>query len=160
MKLVIQRVRHASVTADGVPTGSIGPGLMILCGVLDGDTPADALSLAEKVVRMRIFTDPQDKMNLSVQDVYGSILVVSQFTLGADCRKGNRPSFIRAAKPPLSEDLYELFVQHLRELGVPVETGKFGADMQIDMAAWGPVTILLDSDELKRPRRQSEGDAT
>lgn len=156
MKLVIQRVRHASVTADGIPTGKTGPGLMILCGVVEGDTEADADLLADKVARLRIFTDDQDKMNLSVQDIGGGILVVSQFTLAADCRKGNRPSFVKAAKHPLSEDLYERFVARLREIGIPTETGKFGADMQIDMAAWGPVTILMDTDEFKRPRRQSE----
>lgn len=156
MKLVIQRVRHASVTADGIPAGKTGPGLMILCGVVEGDTSEDALLLADKVAKMRIFTDDQDKMNLSVQDISGGILVVSQFTLAADCRKGNRPSFVRAAKHPTSEDLYELFVARLREIGIPTETGIFGADMQIDMAAWGPVTILLDTDDLKRPRRQSE----
>ena len=160
MRIVVQRCTHAEVRIAGTVVGRIGQGFMLLVGITDTDTIADADLLAKKIAQLRVFEDPDGKMNLALADVGGAILSISQFTLYADCRKGNRPSFIRAAKPPLSEDLYELFVRHLRELGVPVETGKFGADMQIDMAAWGPVTILLDSDELKRPRRQSEGDAT
>ncbi len=153
MKLVIQRVTRAKVTSGGETLGEIGEGLMILCGVLEGDGPEDVQWLADKTAKLRIFTDGEDKLNLSVEDIGGGILVVSQFTLGGDCRKGNRPSFIRAAKPPLSEDLYEAYVAALREKGIPVATGRFGAHMEIDLCASGPVTILLDSEDRAKPRR-------
>lgn len=156
MKLVLQRVSSAAVRADGELTGEIGGGLLVLCGVLEGDSEEDARLLAEKTAKLRIFTDEHDKLNLSVQDVGGSVLVVSNFTLGGDCRKGNRPSFAKAAKPPFSEDLYLLYADRLRQLGIPTETGKFGAHMEIAMTADGPITILLDSEDLKRPRRQKE----
>lgn len=153
MKLVIQRVSRAAVTADGTPAGEIDKGLMILCGIMEGDTLEDVRLLAEKTARLRIFTDEQDKLNLSVQDIGGGILVVSNFTLGGDCRRGNRPSFSRSAHPPLAVELYEAYVAMLREMGIPVETGRFGAHMEISMTADGPVTILMDSKEMKRPRR-------
>lgn len=153
MKLVIQRVTRAKVTSEGETLGEIGNGLMILCGVMEGDTMEDAVWLADKTAKMRIFTDAEDKLNLSVQDIGGEILVVSQFTLGGDCRKGNRPSFIAAAKPPLSEDLYEAYVGLLREKGIRVPTGRFGAHMEIDMCCSGPITILIDSADRGRPRR-------
>lgn len=156
MKLVIQRVSRAAVRADGELTGEIGQGLMILCGVMEGDTVEDVQAMAEKTAKLRIFTDSQDKLNLSVLDTGGGILVVSNFTLGGDCRKGNRPSFIRAAKPPHSETLYERYLEALRQKGIPVAAGRFGAHMEIEMTADGPITILMDSDELKRPRRQAE----
>ncbi len=157
MKLVIQRVLHAKVTADGTVTGEIEKGLMVLCGVIEGDTAEDMQWLADKTAKLRIFEDEEGKMNLSVQDIGGSILVVSNFTLGGDCRKGNRPSFIRAAKEPLSVDLYEGYVKALADKGIPTAAGVFGAYMEIDMTAWGPVTILMDSDDRARPRHGNGG---
>lgn len=145
MKVVIQRVTRASVTADGAPAGKCGHGLLLLVGVLPGDTARDADILAAKIAKMRIFTDDADKMNLSVLDIGGSVLAVSNFTLGADISHGNRPSFTGAAKPDLAEPLYAHFCEALRACGVPVETGVFGADMQIDTVLDGPVTILADS---------------
>lgn len=146
MKVVIQRVMRASVTADGVPAGKCGHGLLLLVGVVPADTAHDAEFLAAKIAKMRIFTDENDKMNLSVLDIGGSALAVSNFTLAADISHGNRPSFIGAAKPELATPLYEHFCEALRAAGVPVETGVFGADMQIDTVCDGPVTILADSD--------------
>ena len=145
MILVIQRAKAASVVADGIPAGKCGKGLFILCGVVDGDEERDADILAAKVAKLRIFTDANDKMNLSVADIGGSALVVSNFTLGADVSHGNRPSFTGAAAPAIAEPLYERFCAQLGDCGVPVEKGVFGADMQIDLAADGPVTILMDS---------------
>ena len=146
MKAVIQRVLRASVTADGVPAGKCGHGLLLLVGVVPEDTARDADILAAKIAKMRIFTDDADKMNLSVLDIGGSVLAVSNFTLAADISHGNRPSFTSAAKPDAANPLYEHFCDALRALGVPVETGVFGADMQIDTVCDGPVTILADSD--------------
>ena len=148
MKLVIQRVKNAAVTADGVLSGRIQNGLLALIGIVEGDTEAQAEYLAGKTARLRIFTDEADKLNLSVQDMKGSVLVVSNFTLAGDCKKGNRPSFDRAAKQPDSEGLYLKYVECLRRQGVPVETGVFGAHMEIEMAAWGPITILMDTEQM------------
>ena len=145
MIAVIQRAASASVVADGIPAGKCGKGLFILCGVVDGDSEKDADILAAKVAKLRIFTDANDKMNLSVTDIGGSALVVSNFTLGADVSHGNRPSFTGAAAPAVAEPLYERFCQQLQAAGVPVEKGVFGADMQIELHADGPVTILMDS---------------
>lgn len=150
MRAVIQRVSRATVTADGVETGRIGPGLMILLGVEAADEAeerrADICWLAQKVAQMRIFPDPDGHMNLSVGDVGGDIMVVSQFTLFAKTRKGNRPSFIDAARPEVAIPRYEAFVAELGRLtGKPVATGRFGADMKIDMEADGPVTIMVDT---------------
>ncbi len=150
MRAVLQRVTHASVVANGVPTGAIGPGLMILLGVEVADGPevsmADVLWLAQKVAQMRIFSDEEGLMNRSVQDIDGNILVVSQFTLLAKTKKGNRPSFIDAARPDVAVPYYEAFVRELENiLGRKVPTGVFGADMQIDMQADGPVTIIIDT---------------
>ena len=145
MIAVIQRAASASVVADGVPAGKCGKGLFVLCGVVDGDGVEDADILAAKVAKLRIFTDANDKMNLSVTDIGGSALVVSNFTLGADVSHGNRPSFTGAAAPAIAEPLYERFCEQLQAAGVPVEKGVFGADMQIDLVADGPVTILMDS---------------
>lgn len=156
MKLVIQRVSRAKVTSGEELLGEIGQGLMVLCGVMEGDGMEDVQWLADKTVKLRIFTDAEDKLNLSVQDIGGGILVVSNFTLGGDCRKGNRPSFVAAAKHPLSEDLYEAYVAALREKGIPVATGRFGAYMEIDMCAAGPITILMDSQDRTKPRRNCE----
>lgn len=145
MILVIQRAKKASVIADGIPAGKCDQGLFILCGVVDGDTEQDADILAAKAAKLRIFTDANDKMNLSVTDVGGGALVVSNFTLGADVSHGNRPSFTGAAAPSAAEPLYERFCAQLAAYGIPVGRGVFGADMQIDLVADGPVTILMDS---------------
>lgn len=145
MRAVVQRVKQASVTIDGVTVGEISQGLMVLLGVGKEDTKQDAAYLAEKIAGLRIFTDAGDKMNLSVQDIQGGILVVSQFTLYADCRKGKRPGFSDAALPETAIPLYEEFVTNLKALGLPVATGQFGADMLVSIDNDGPVTILLDS---------------
>jgi D-tyrosyl-tRNA(Tyr) deacylase len=143
MRLVIQRVREASVTIDGAVTASIGPGLLVLCGVGLGDTPGDAVRLAGKTARLRIFEDEAGKMNRSVLDTGGAVLVVSQFTLYGDCGKGNRPSFVTAAGPEQGEALYTAYVEALRGEGVPVQTGTFRAMMQVALVNDGPVTLLL-----------------
>ena len=148
MKLVLQRVKNAAVTADGTLSGSIQNGLLALVGVVEGDTEEQAKYLAGKTARLRIFTDEDDKLNLSVKDVKGSVLVVSNFTLAGDCKKGNRPSFDRAAKQPDSKGLYLKYVEYLRAEGIPVETGVFGAHMEIDMTAWGPITIVMDTQQM------------
>lgn len=153
MIAVLQRVEHASVVSDGVGTGAIGRGLFILLGVLSGDCEQDALLLAEKIAKMRIFTDDADKMNLSVLDIGGGALVVSNFTLAANYRKGNRPDYLEAAHPSVAEPLYEHFVALLRERISLVETGVFGADMKISMTADGPVTIVMDSAVLRKGGR-------
>lgn len=150
MRAVIQRVSRASVVADGAQAGRIGPGLMVLLGVEAADGPgvdmAQVAWLAQKVAQMRIFSDEEGKMNLSVGDAGGDILVVSQFTLFAQTRKGNRPSFVDAARPDVAVPYYEAFVGELRRLtGRQVPTGVFGADMKIDMEADGPVTIIIDT---------------
>lgn len=150
MKAVIQRVSRASVTADGRPAGRIGPGLMVLLGVEAADGPGvdmgEVAWLAQKVAQMRIFSDSQGLMNLSVADAGGDILVVSQFTLFAKTKKGNRPSFIEAARPDVAVPYYEAFVAELKRLtGKDIATGVFGADMKIDMEADGPVTIIVDT---------------
>ncbi len=145
MIAVIQRAKSASVIADGAPAGKCEKGLFVLLGVLDGDSEKDAEILAAKVSKLRIFTDENDKMNLSVKDISGSALVVSNFTLGADVSHGNRPSFTPAAHPTVAEPLYGYFVKCLENEGVPAECGVFGADMQITFTADGPVTILMDS---------------
>lgn len=150
MRVVIQRCAQAEVRIDGERVGAIGKGFMLLVGVTEGDTQSDADILAKKTAQMRVFEDAEGKMNLSLNDVGGSILSISQFTLYADCRKGNRPSFIRAARPETAEPLYDYFNRVLREqYGLYVETGRFGADMQVDFVNDGPVTILLDSMELR-----------
>ena len=145
MKAVLQRVSQASVTVDGATVGQIGRGLLVLLGVQQGDSDADAHALADKTIALRIFDDADGKMNLSVQDVKGSILVVSQFTLLGDCRKGRRPSFIEAAPPEVAERLYETFVAAIGVKGLPVATGKFRAQMDVALVNDGPVTLLLDS---------------
>lgn len=147
MKAVIQRVSRASVTVEGTCTGKIEQGFLILLGVKQGDTDSDASVLAAKTAKLRIFTDEDDKMNRSLLDIGGGALVVSQFTLCADTRKGNRPSFIEAAPPAEANRLYELYMQELKNNGVKtVEKGEFGADMKVELLNDGPVTILLDSE--------------
>ncbi len=149
MKAVIQRVREASVTVDGRVVGQIGSGLAVLLGVVQGDTQVQADILAKKIVEMRIFTDEQDKMNRSLLDIKGQALVVSQFTLAADCSHGRRPSFTQAARPEQARMLYEYFVGCVQQrCGQPVETGVFGADMAFALVNDGPVTICLDTDKL------------
>lgn len=145
MRAVIQRVSHASVTVRGEIVGQIGHGLLVLLGVGLGDTEADAEYLAEKVCGLRIFEDEQGKMNRSLQDVGGSVLAVSQFTLYGDARKGKRPSFDAAARPELARKLYESFVECIRASGLRCETGRFQEMMQVELVNDGPVTILLDS---------------
>lgn len=146
MKLVIQRVSEASVTIDGVLFSSIGPGLMVLVGVAVGDTVSDVEWLAAKTAAMRIFPDENGVMNLSVKDVGGEVLAVSQFTLLASTKKGNRPSYIHAAGHELAVPMYELFCSRLSELlGRVVKTGQFGADMKVALINDGPVTIVIDS---------------
>lgn len=145
MRVVIQRVSEASVTVDRQTVGAIGQGLMVLLGVAQGDTSQEAKFLAEKTAGLRIFEDDAGKMNRSVEEIGGSLLVVSQFTLLGDCRKGRRPGFTDAAPPELADQLYEEFVAALRSRGVNVATGVFRADMQVALVNDGPVTMLLDS---------------
>lgn len=146
MRGVLQRVKNASVTVDGKLVSSIENGILILIGVTDTDTEADASYIAEKTVNARIFEDNEGKMNLSLLDIGGEVLAVSQFTLYGDARKGRRPSFIRAAKGEISEPLYELTCKKMEEMGVKVQKGIFGADMKVQLTNDGPVTILLESD--------------
>ena len=145
MKAVIQRVTRASVTVDGEVTGEIGKGFLVLLGVMDGDTEAEMKLLAKKVAEIRIFEDENGKMNLSVKDVGGEVLLVSQFTLYGDASHGNRPSFTLAARPEIAEPLYEYTLKELRSYGITVKKGVFGADMQIAQHNDGPVTMLLES---------------
>ncbi len=145
MRCVIQRVTEARVEIDREVVGSIGRGLMVLVGVGQGDSEKDCLALADKTAVLRIFPDEDDKMNRSLLDVQGQALVVSQFTLLADCRKGRRPAFTAAAAPELATQLYQRYCQRLREQGIDVQTGVFAADMQVHLINDGPVTILLES---------------
>ncbi len=146
MRTIIQRVSEASVTIDGCVKSSIGKGLLVLAGFEEADTQEDLEWMSGKLVNLRIFNDENGLMNLSIRDVAGDLLVVSQFTLHALTKKGNRPSFIRAAKPDVAIPLYEKFVQLLeKELGKPVGTGEFGADMKVNLLNDGPVTIFIDS---------------
>ena len=145
MKALIQRVTRASVSVNGETVGKIGPGLAVLLGVASGDNPRDAKYLANKIVGLRIFTDNGGKFNLSVQDVNGSILAISQFTLLADASKGRRPSFTNAAQPDYAEQLFNLFVEECRSSGLAVETGRFQTHMLVEIYNDGPVTLMLDS---------------
>lgn len=145
MRAVLQRVRKAAVSIDGKVVGEIGNGLVILLGVKNGDREEDAKFLADKCLNMRIFADEQNKFNLSVRDVMGDILAISQFTLYADTRKGRRPSFIEAAPPAISEPLYENFIACLKESGLNVACGKFGAMMLVEIFNDGPVTVIVES---------------
>ena len=147
MLAVVQRVSRASVRIAGRVVGEIGPGLLVLLGVGPDDEADDARWLAEKIISLRIFSDADGKMNLALEQVSGSLLVVSQFTLYGDCRKGRRPSFIAAAGPDKAIPLYEQFLQAARALGVNVQTGEFGADMDVELVNAGPVTLILESKE-------------
>ena len=145
MKAVVQRVTRSRVTVDGLETGSIGKGVTVLLGVAHEDAPSDADWLVKKIAGMRIFEDDRGKMNRSLSDVGGAMLVVSQFTLLGDCRKGRRPSFIKAAPPDKAKALYHHFVQRAEELGIVVETGRFGAAMEVSLVNDGPVTLIVSS---------------
>ena len=153
MRAVVTRVSSASVTIDGEVVGQIGRGFLILLGVGPEDTEETCKILADKALGLRIFEDENEKMNLGLEQVGGQVLVVSQFTLYGNCRKGRRPSFAGAAEPVLGERLYEHFLKLCAEMGYPPQHGRFGADMQVASVNDGPVTILLDTDDLTAPRR-------
>lgn len=148
MRFVVQRVTHASVTVDGNVIGKIGQGFMVLIGVSDGDTKETADKMVKKLLGLRIFEDENGKTNLDIHTVGGSLLLISQFTLYADCKHGNRPSFIKAGKPDMANEMYEYIIAKCREQVETVETGEFGADMKVELLNDGPFTILLDSDQL------------
>jgi D-aminoacyl-tRNA deacylase len=148
MRAVVQRVARASVAVDGETVGAIDHGLLVLLGVGQMDTPEDAVQLARKAAHLRIFDDADGKLNRSVLEVRGQMLVISQFTLYADCRKGRRPSFVEAARPELAKPLYEVFVAEARRQGVPVQTGEFQTLMDVALVNRGPVTLILDSQQL------------
>ena len=145
MRAVVQRVSESSVTVDGEVVGNIGPGLMVLLGVTHEDTEKEADYLVDKIINLRIFSDDAGKMNRSLLDTGGEMLVVSQFTLYGDCRKGRRPSFIQAADPDKGNALYEYFVKKVREIGVTTATGRFGAMMDVSLVNDGPVTLIVES---------------
>ena len=144
MKLMIQRVTHASVTVENEVVGKIGKGFLVLLGIGPEDTESEADFLVQKLIKLRIFEDENGKMNLSLKDVNGELLIVSQFTLYADCSGGNRPSFVNAAKPEKANELYEYFIKKCKEQNIKVEHGIFGADMKVELLNDGPVTILLE----------------
>ncbi len=152
MRVVLQRVTRASVAVDGETVGAIQRGLLLLVGVAQGDSEDHARRLALKCAEMRIFPDEDGRFDLSLLDVGGEALVVSQFTLLADTRRGRRPSFARAAAPEIADRLVEAFSSALRSAGIPVQTGRFGARMEVELINDGPVTIVIDSEELERPR--------
>ncbi len=157
MRAVLQRVKSASVSIEGKTAGAIGPGFLVLLGVAPEDTQEECDFLLDKILGLRVFEDEAGKMNRSLCDRGGALLVVSQFTLYADCRKGRRPSFTGAARPETAVPLYERFLAGARQAGVPTECGEFGADMLVSLENDGPVTILLDTDEImpgKRARRE------
>ena len=145
MRVVVQRVKHASVTINGTVNGKINNGFLVLLGVQSTDSEQDVDYLVKKVTNLRIFSDENDKMNLSLKDVNGELLIVSQFTLYANCIEGNRPSFVEAAKPDIAIPLYEYFVSECKKIIPVVETGIFGADMKVNLLNDGPVTIIMDS---------------
>ena len=158
MRALIQRVTESSVEIDGLEVGRTGPGLLVLVGVATGDDEADARYLVDKTVNLRIFADEQNRFNRSALDVGAEFLVVSQFTLYGDTRKGRRPDFSQAAPPNEAERLYEAAVQMFRDAGIKVATGRFQEYMQVRLQNDGPVTLLLDSADRNRPRRRSSGD--
>ena len=155
MRAVVTRVKSASVTIDGNVVGKIGQGFLILLGVGPNDGEAQCRRLAEKALGLRVFKDENDKMNLGLEQIGGEVLVVSQFTLYGNCRKGRRPSFVDAATPARGEAMYERFLQICEELGFPPQHGEFGADMKVESINDGPVTLILDTDQLmEEPRRK------
>ena len=148
MKFVIQRVSSASVTIENNIAGKINKGFLVLIGITSSDTKEIAKSMVKKLINLRVFNDAQNKMNLSIKDINGSLLLVSQFTLYADCSHGNRPSFISAAKPDFAKELYEYIISECKKYEFPVQTGEFGADMKVTLLNDGPVTIILDSNDI------------
>jgi D-aminoacyl-tRNA deacylase len=148
MRVVLQRVQSASVTIEREVVGQIGQGLLILLGIQQADTESSIAWMLEKILNLRIFEDENGKMNRSLLDINGSVLIVSQFTLYADCRKGRRPSFVESASPIIAEPLYEKFILAFKNSGVIVQTGRFGADMKVDLCNDGPVTIILDHPQI------------
>ena len=148
MRLVVQRVLESSVKVDGKEVGRIGKGFMVLIGVGESDTKEIADKMIHKMINLRIFEDENGKTNLGLKDVGGSLLLISQFTLYADCKRGNRPSFIEAGKPDMANEMYEYIIEKCRESVDEVQTGEFGADMKVQLLNDGPFTILLDSDQL------------
>ena len=154
MRAVLTRVKSASVSVDGKTIGSIGPGFLILLGITHDDTEAQAVKLADKLTGLRIFEDEDGKMNRGLDTVNGEILVISQFTLYGNCRKGRRPEFLNAARPEIAIPMYEKFVEICREKGYHVETGEFGAYMQVDSLNDGPFTLIVDSADLEAPKKQ------
>lgn len=148
MKFVIQRVKEAKVVVDGKTTGEIGKGFLVFIGVSNEDTKEIADKLVKKLLGLRIFADAEGKTNLALEDVNGELLLVSQFTLYADCKKGNRPSFIRAGAPDFANEMYEYIIAKCKESGVKTETGIFGADMKVSLVNDGPFTIIYDSEEM------------
>ena len=148
MKFVIQRVKNASVTVDNKTVGSINKGFLVLIGITHTDTKEIADALVKKLIKLRVFKDENEKMNLALGDVNGELLLISQFTLYADCRSGNRPAFIDAAKPDYANELYEYIIEECKKQKINVQTGIFGADMKVNLLNDGPVTIILDSEEL------------
>ena len=153
MRIVVQRVKYASVTIDGKVNGEINNGFLVLLGIKSTDSKQDVDYLVKKVINLRIFTDENDKMNLSLKDTNGKLLIISQFTLYGDCKDGNRPSFIEAAKPDVAIPLYEYFVPECKKQIPIVETGVFGADMKVELLNDGPVTIIIDSENKKKNRK-------
>lgn len=145
MRAVVQRVTNADVKIDGRVNGKIDDGLLVLLGVGNGDTEEDMKYIADKIIKLRIFSDENDKMNLSLEDVGGSMLVISQFTLYGDCSHGKRPYFGNAMEPVSANEMYEKFVAYIKEQGIHTETGEFGADMKVSLTNDGPVTIILES---------------
>ena len=152
MRAVLTKVKHASVTIDGELKGKIGRGFLILLGVAPDDTEEKCRKMADKLCSLRIFDDENDKINLSLDDVGGELLIVSQFTLYGNCRKGRRPEFLSAARPEIAIPMYEKFVEICREKGYHVETGEFGADMAVSLVNDGPVTLILDTEEMRTGR--------
>ena len=148
MKFVVQRVSEASVEVEGEILGKIERGFMVLIGVADSDTEEIADKMIAKMLKLRIFDDAEGKTNLSIDDVGGELLLISQFTLYADCKKGNRPSFFHAGKPDMAEEMYETIIRKCKDLGYKTERGKFGAEMKVSLINDGPFTIVMDSDEL------------
>ena len=148
MRFVIQRVNKASVKVDGNTIGKIDKGFLVLIGITHEDTKEIADKMCKKMINLRVFSDENDKMNLSLKDVNGELLLVSQFTLYANCKRGNRPDFIQAAKPDVANEMYEYIISQCKQENIKVQTGSFGADMKVELENDGPVTIVLDSDEI------------
>lgn len=148
MRFVVQRVTQASVTVDGTEIGNIGKGFCVLIGIADSDTKEIGDKMLKKLLGLRIFEDEQGKTNLSLSDVKGELLLISQFTLYANCKKGNRPSFLEAGAPDMANDMYEYLVRECQKAGFEVQTGSFGADMKVQLINDGPFTILLDSEQI------------